>query len=301
MSERFQAPHSAGMVPGPNTKKKTFQLGALALGCLLFHSGVQAQGAQEPASVAASAAPPPLAVEAPASSPLPRPAPAAIKPIAPTTGLPHAATPLLPPPNWVGLNAAQKTALAPLEKDWDKLDEFRKGKWLEVAARYPSLPAAEQTRLQERMHDWARLSPVERQRARVGFQVAQQVKPDERQAKWEAYQALSPEERQALAEKARKKQARKAAELPAPTLDINGVQTKSNRVPTAAKVALGKSVAPSVVQAKSGASTVLITQTRNLPPAHQQAGQTKVFADPSLVDSKTLLPKKPQTPPASQP
>lgn len=277
------------------------QLGALALSCLLCHGLVLAQAAQEPASVAASAAAQPLAVEAPASSPLPRPAPAAVKPLAPTVGLPHAATPLLPPPNWQGLNTAQKTALAPLEKDWDKLDEFRKGKWLEVAARYASLPAAEQARLQERMRDWARLSPVERQRARVGFQVAQQVKPDERQAKWEAYQALSPEERQALAEKAQKKQARKAAELPAPSLDVNGVQTKSNRVPTAPKAAPGKSIAPSVVQAKSGASTVLINQTRNLPPAHQQAGQTKVFADPSLVDSKTLLPKKPQTPPNPQP
>lgn len=301
MSERFPAPLSVSLVPSTHSKKTSLQLSALALSCLLCHGLVLAQGATDPASVAASA--PALAVDAPASSPLPRPAPpaAAIKPLAPTVALPHAATPLLPPPNWQGLNAAQKTALAPLEKDWDKLDEFRKGKWLEVANRYASLPAAEQARLQERMHDWARLSPVERQRARVGFQVAQQVKPDERQAKWEAYQALSPEERQALAEKAQKKQARKAPELPAPTLDINGVQTKSNRVPTAPKVALGKSVAPSVVQAKSGASTVLINQTRNQPPAHQQAGQTKVFADPSLVDSKTLLPKKPQTPPAPKP
>jgi len=301
MRERFLAPYSAGIAPSHHSKKRTILLGALALSCLLCHGWVRAQGSQDPASVAASAAALPVAAEAPASSPLPRPAPVAFKAQSPTAGLPHAATPLLPPPNWVGLNAAQKTALAPLEKDWDKLDEFRKGKWLEVAARYASLPAAEQARLQERMHDWARLSPAERQRARVGFQVAQQVKPDERQAKWEAYQALSPEERQALAEKAQKKQARKTTELPAPTLDINGVQTKSNRVPTAAKLALGKSVAPSVVQAKSGASTVLINQTRNQPPAHQQAGQTKVFADPSLVDSKTLLPKKPQSPPAPKP
>ncbi|MGS0759360.1 DUF3106 domain-containing protein, partial [Roseateles sp. GG27B] len=51
------------------------------------------------------------------------------------------------------MNRMQKQTLAPLERDWDKLESSNKSKWLEVAARFPALPADEQTRLQERMRD----------------------------------------------------------------------------------------------------------------------------------------------------
>ncbi|MDC8786327.1 DUF3106 domain-containing protein [Roseateles koreensis] len=216
----------------------------------------------------------------------------AAAPAAKTGGSPRAAPPtLLSTPLWQSLNRAQQTALKPLEKDWNGLDEFRKNKWLQIAARYPDLPAQEQARLQERMHDWARMSPAERQRARVGFQVAQQIKPDDRKAKWEAYQALTPEQRQALTEKAAAKQkAQPEASATAPAGHPGDSQLKSNRVPVASINAPIRSVAPSVLRAKAGASTVLINQVSG-QPAHLQAGQTKVLADPSLVDSKTLLPK----------
>lgn len=52
------------------------------------------------------------------------------------------------------------------------------------------------------MKDWAQLSPAERQRVHQGYQAAQRVSAAERQAKWERYQALSPERRQALQERA---------------------------------------------------------------------------------------------------
>jgi hypothetical protein len=205
---------------------------------------------------------------------------------------------LLPAPTWAKLGDAQKTALMPLAQDWDGLDAARKSQWLEVAARFSALPAEEQLRLQERMREWARLSPAERQQARIAFQGAKKINPDERQAKWEAYQALPPEQRQQLADKAAKKleiQASKGAALPgAATVagqSSNTPQVKSNLVPAAAPYQVPKAVAATLVQAKPGATTVLITQAK-LIPAHQQAGNPKVLANPDLVDSKTLMPKR---------
>lgn len=264
---------------------------------VLWSCTASAVFAQTPAAEAASAALPAPAIQ-PAASAAPAPkaqpssqaASAAKRVSAPILG---AGTALLPPA-WLGLSVTQKKILAPLERDWDGLDAGRKSKWLEVAQRFPALPAEEQARMQERMRDWTRLSAVERQQARAGFQAAaQQLNPGDRQAKWEAYQALPPEKRQQLAEKAAKKQAPKKVGVP--TAAAIQSQSKSNLVPALPKNLPVKPVAPSLLQAKPGVSTVLITQTA-LRPSHQQAGQTKVWADPTLVDSKTLLPKRPAAP-----
>lgn len=235
---------------------------------------------------------PPATELAAASAPLVplqvQPTAAGARPVSPTT-LP---APLL----WKELNQAQKLALGPLERDWDSLDASRRRKWLDVAGRLPKLQADEQARMQERMRDWAGLTPAERQQARIGFQVTQQVKSDEREAKWAAYQALPAEKRQELTDKAASKLSVKAPAAPnAPTDGAS--QLKSNLVPAAPKGPLVKQVAPSVLQAKQGASTMLITQVSS-QPTHLQAGQTKVFADPALVDSKTLLPKQTKTEPS---
>jgi len=200
----------------------------------------------------------------------------------------------LPPPIWSALSAAQKTALMPLQRDWDGMDTSSRSKWLGIATRFAVLPAEEQARMHDRMRSWARSSPAERQQARIAFQGAQQIAAGQRQAKWEAYQALPPEKRQELADKAAQKRvAKPPVRRPAAT---EGAQAKSNLVPAALKGQAVKAVAPSILQAKPGATTVFITQVKSLP-AHQQAGQTKVFADPDLVDSKTLLPKRRQAAP----
>lgn len=198
-----------------------------------------------------------------------------------------------PSARWRSLASSYQRVLAPLEKDWDSLDAASQGKWLELAGRYGTLPAEEQQRIQERMGEWARKSPAERQQARFGYKGVQQIKVDDRQAKWEAYQSLPPERRQELADKAALKIAQKAsaaAAMPGP-----GAGSKSNLVPTAPATPAARPVAPSVLQAKPGASTVLITQAP-MPPRHQMPGMPKLIADPSLVDPKTLLPK-----PASAP
>jgi hypothetical protein len=102
-------------------------------------------------------------------------------------------------PQWGELNASQREALAPLSAQWHTLSEPHKRKWIALAANFHRWPAAEQAKLHSRMTEWIALSPQERVRARLAFGEAQQLSPDAKKAKWEAYQALPPEERQRLA------------------------------------------------------------------------------------------------------
>lgn len=199
-------------------------------------------------------------------------------------------------PRWQDLTAPQRASLKPLERDWSTIDEARKQKWLEIAARYPTLPPAEQQRVSARMAEWVKLSPVQRGQARMNFQEARQLTKEERQARWEAYQALTPEQRGKLAARAAPATAvsaprnGEAARKPAPP-PRDAVQAKSNLVPNSAYAAPPRAVGPTVVQAQPGATTSLISK-RPAPPAHQQPGLPKIAASPGFVDKSTLLPQR---------
>jgi hypothetical protein len=56
------------------------------------------------------------------------------------------------------------------------------------------------------MNEWVALSPQQRAEARLNFaktkELSKQLTPEEKKAKWQTYQALSPEEKQKLAAKA---------------------------------------------------------------------------------------------------
>ncbi|MFD2272905.1 DUF3106 domain-containing protein [Undibacterium arcticum] len=68
------------------------------------------------------------------------------------------------------MTSAQQTALAPLAAEWDKLDPIRKQKkWLEISNKYSSMKPDDQQRLQERMHEWVKLTPEQRRVAREKF------------------------------------------------------------------------------------------------------------------------------------
>mgnify|MGYP003575567476 CR=1 FL=1 len=103
---------------------------------------------------------------------------------------------------WAELSPAQREVLAPLASHWAGIDEPRKRKWLAMAASFSRLPPEEQAKLHSRMTEWAALSPQQRTEARLNFAEAQQLSPDDKKAKWEAYQALSPEEKRKLARSA---------------------------------------------------------------------------------------------------
>ncbi len=151
----------------------------------------------------------------------------------------------------------------------------------------------EQARLQERMADWAKLSPTQRGVARQQFEAAKRVAPQDRPAQWEAYQALPPEQKRKLADQAagpaspnRKPEGNARVDSrSAPT------QSKSNIVPNPAFAAPPTPINAAAVQAQPGATTTSLVKPAT-PPAHQQTGMPKIAASPGFVDKTTLLPKR---------
>lgn len=190
---------------------------------------------------------------------------------------------------WSRLTVAQKQVLEPLQKDWPGLDAQRREKWVEVASRFNTLPAEEQVRVKERMVEWARMSPAQRTRARLVFQEARQLPADERQARWQAYSSLSPEARQALAQRSNPP-ARPAASVARTEPQGANPAAKRNLVQAGAAHP-PKAIAPTVVQARPGATTTPMA-TKATPPLHHQAGLPKIAATPTFVDQATLLPKR---------
>jgi hypothetical protein len=121
-------------------------------------------------------------------------------PITTTSILPVGAKPL-----WASLTPQQKSTLAPLAPEWDKIDEIRKKKWLEIANKYTSMKPDEQARVQERMQTWMKLTPEQRMQVRENFARTKQIKPEQKSAQWQEYQQLSEEQKIQLANEANKK------------------------------------------------------------------------------------------------
>lgn len=126
-------------------------------------------------------------------------------PASPPTPIVPAPHTVHPGPQWEELTPSQQKILQPLASTWNSLMPERKSKWLAMAHNYPGLAPAEQNKLQSRMVEWAALNPLERERARLNYAKTKKLSADERTADWEAYQALSPEEKQKLAQKSHSK------------------------------------------------------------------------------------------------
>lgn len=108
-------------------------------------------------------------------------------------------------PYWRDLTAEQQQTLGPLAACWDGLQDLQKRKWLVIARNQGKLSPAERAVQHSRMTEWAGLSRQQREQARFNFDEVKQVPAAERKAKWEAYQALSEEEKRRLAESAAKR------------------------------------------------------------------------------------------------
>ncbi len=214
-------------------------------------------------------------------------------------------------PAWTALKPPQQEILAPLQKDWGTLDAGRKSKWLEIAARYPSMPPEQQLRMRERMAEWARMSPEERGRARLNFQQVQTLPAPDRAAQWEAYQALPTERKEALARQAVSPASAAAGQQIANTSSLrkaplDAQAPKNNLTPPPAPATAQRPIGPSLVQTGPGASTRLITQP--LPAARPASAppRPKIEVGQAVVDRTTLLPRPvppaaPQAPAAAPP
>lgn len=196
-------------------------------------------------------------------------------------------------PAWEELSAKDQHILEPLASRWDGLTPTRRQKWLNVAKQYPRLDPEQQARLRERMLEWVDLSTDQRNNARASFTEVKTLPPAERQARWEAYNALPEADRQELARKAtvRLQSAQRSASSPAAVVAPPTQPKALATDPTRGTNGKAQPVGLGVVQASVGASTRPISEAP-VKPRHQQAGMPKILTGPGFVDRTTLLPQR---------
>lgn len=120
--------------------------------------------------------------------------------------------PLLTGVNWSSLTSNQKAALEPLADRWPQMSPEHQRKWLAMSRNYRQLSPADQERLHARMLAWAKLSSTQRMQTRRNFGNAKgALSADERRARWDAFNSLDEDEREALARKGNPVRVRSAA------------------------------------------------------------------------------------------
>lgn len=180
-------------------------------------------------------------------------------------------------PAWAVLSAAQKQALTPLQERWAGMGEAQKRRWLVLAQSFASLPAEEQSKLHSRMADWASLSAQQRSQARLNYAMTNRLARSDKRAQWEAYQALSEEEKKRLATHAAPKPSGAATALrPNPA-------RKLVRIPAAVNAAAGAANPPKILLPESLRSQRAASSAPSLP----------TLASPSSSSSSIHLPSTP--------
>ena len=101
-------------------------------------------------------------------------------------------------PLWSDLNPTQQQVLAPFSAQWNGLPLTEKRAWAELASRFPKMKPDEQKRVENRIGEWAALTPDQRRLARANYRLAQKVGRDNLLAEWENYQSMTPEQRSVL-------------------------------------------------------------------------------------------------------
>ena len=118
--------------------------------------------------------------------------------------------------------------------------------------------------MHSRMNEWVALSPQQRAAARLNFakakEVAAQLTPDEKKAKWETYQALSPEEKKGLAAAAVPKPAGAATAVKPVAPQKLVVVPKNSAPPAGAVPAASSAPATAAIPAAAPALAPVITK-----------------------------------------
>ncbi len=163
-----------------------------------------------------------------------------------------AIVPPLPQPSWKELTADQQRVLAPLSGEWDKMEGFRRKKWLGIAQRYQTLSPDEQSRMQRRMTVWAKLTPEERKRARDQYLALKKASPEKKEEvkqKWEAYKELPDAEKARLkAEAARKPTPRPLPSKPPLKKEAEAKAVAPNSQPATSTATTNQTTTPAVVR-----------------------------------------------------
>ncbi|KRD55252.1 hypothetical protein ASE52_03050 [Acidovorax sp. Root275] len=229
-----------------------------------------------------------------------------------TTAVPQVET----GPGWETLTTPQKMALYPLAERWALISEAQKRRWLALAANFSLLPEEEQAKFHDRMTDWASLSVQQRNQARLNYAVTNRLARDDKRAQWEAYQALSDEEKRALAARAAPKpkgaatalqpvSPKKLAQVPAatqanpsrpnapkiPPLDHSAPRVAAPVTPAAppATGASAQNPAPTVVE--TAPVSVPVAVPAALPPLGAGSAETTPAAPTVTPDNSGLYPQ----------
>ncbi|KRD13896.1 hypothetical protein ASE39_17875 [Acidovorax sp. Root267] len=229
-----------------------------------------------------------------------------------TTAVPQVET----GPGWETLTTPQKMALYPLAERWALISEAQKRRWLALAANFSLLPEEEQAKFHDRMTDWASLSAQQRNQARLNYAVTNRLARDDKRAQWEAYQALSDEEKRALAARAAPKpkgaatalqpvSPKKLAQVPAatqanpsrpnapkiPPLDHSAPRVAAPVTPAAppATGASAQNPAPTVVE--TAPVSVPVAVPAALPPLSAGSAETTPAAPTVTPDNSGLYPQ----------
>ena len=129
---------------------------------------------------------------------------------------------------WQNLTQSQKKALAPLAPHWAQISPSQRNKWLAMSNNFDNLSPREQAKLHNRMAYWASLSPQKRAQARLNFNETKTLGADQKKSQWEAYQALSQDDRKKLAaQQTTKIQGAATASQPASPQKVIPLQGKS--------------------------------------------------------------------------
>lgn len=137
-------------------------------------------------------------------------------------------------PTWNELTPAQQHALTPLAAEWNKMEFNRKEKWLVIGNKFAAMTPAEQERMQDRMREWVKLTPVQRRAVRESYTRAKKLDADKKSAQWKEYQQLSEEQKKKLAQ----------AKLPKHVAALPATQSKAAPTIQLPQEALEQTLAP---------------------------------------------------------
>jgi len=221
-------------------------------------------------------------------------------------------------PGWETLTTPQKLALYPLAERWALISEAQKRRWLALAANFSALPEEEQAKFHDRMTDWASLSAQQRNQARLNYAVTNRLARDDKRAQWEAYQALSDEEKRALAARAAPKpkgaatalrpvSPKKLAQVPAatqanpsrpnapkipPVLDHSAPRVAAPVTPTAPPATGVPTQNPASNVAETAPVSIPVAVPAALPPLGAGSAETPATTAPMVTpDNSGLYPQ----------
>ncbi|MBP0600876.1 DUF3106 domain-containing protein [Herbaspirillum sp. LeCh32-8] len=183
---------------------------------------------------------------------------------------------------WPNLSAPQQQALEPLSGEWAKMSELQKEKWLVISKKFAHMKPEEQQRLHDRMRDWVKLTPAQRNAARTNYARAKKLDTEEKNEQWSKYQQLSAEQKKKLAQA---KLPKRVAKLPsAPANAAPTIQLPAEALDRPLQVAPTPAPAPVTAPAVAPGSQAAPQQLASPTPALAAAPVTPIPT--TVADSK---------------